>query len=74
MVWHKLAGVELSTGEIDPHDAGQVAAVSEPTFSRSRGSPARPRPRAGDPGLCQQLAFANRRPAPSSSRASPRDD
>jgi flagellar motor switch protein FliM len=33
MVWHELAGVTLSAGEIDPHDAGQVASVSEPTFT-----------------------------------------
>ena len=33
LVWHELAGVTLSAGEIDPHDAGQVASVSEPTFT-----------------------------------------
>lgn len=32
-VWHELGGVSLKTGEIDPHDAGQVASVSEPTFT-----------------------------------------
>jgi flagellar motor switch protein FliM len=32
-VWHELGGVTLSAGEIDPHDAGQVASVSEPTFT-----------------------------------------
>jgi flagellar motor switch protein FliM len=33
MVWQELGGVTLSAGEIDPHDAGQVASVSEPTFT-----------------------------------------
>jgi flagellar motor switch protein FliM len=33
LVWHDLAGVTLSAGEIDPHDASQVASVSEPTFT-----------------------------------------
>jgi flagellar motor switch protein FliM len=33
LVWHELGGVTLSAGEIDPHDAGQVASVSEPTFT-----------------------------------------
>jgi flagellar motor switch protein FliM len=33
LVWQELAGVTLSAGEIDPHDAGQVASVSEPTFT-----------------------------------------
>ena len=32
-VWQELGGVTLSAGEIDPHDAGQVASVSEPTFT-----------------------------------------
>jgi flagellar motor switch protein FliM len=32
-VWHELGGVTLSIGEIDPHDASQVASVSEPTFT-----------------------------------------
>jgi flagellar motor switch protein FliM len=32
-VWHELGGVTLTAGEIDPHDAGQVASVSEPTFT-----------------------------------------
>ena len=32
-VWNELAGVTLTAGEIDPHDAGQVASVSEPTFT-----------------------------------------
>ena len=32
-VWHELGGVTLSAGEIDPHDASQVASVSEPTFT-----------------------------------------
>jgi flagellar motor switch protein FliM len=33
LVWQELAGVSLQTGEIDPHDASQVASVSEPTFT-----------------------------------------
>jgi flagellar motor switch protein FliM len=33
LVWRELGGVTLSTGEIDPHDAGQIASVSEPTFA-----------------------------------------
>jgi flagellar motor switch protein FliM len=33
LVWKELGGVTLSAGEIDPHDAGQVASVSEPTFT-----------------------------------------
>ena len=33
LVWQELAGVSLTAGEIDPHDAGQVASVSEPTFT-----------------------------------------
>ncbi len=33
LVWHELGGVTLSAGEIDPHDASQVASVSEPTFT-----------------------------------------
>jgi flagellar motor switch protein FliM len=33
LVWQELAGVTLSVGEIDPHDASQVASVSEPTFT-----------------------------------------
>jgi flagellar motor switch protein FliM len=33
LVWHELGGVTLTAGEIDPHDAGQVASVSEPTFT-----------------------------------------
>ena len=32
-VWQELGGVTLTAGEIDPHDAGQVASVSEPTFT-----------------------------------------
>jgi flagellar motor switch protein FliM len=32
LVWQELGGVTLSAGEIDPHDAGQAASVSEPTF------------------------------------------
>jgi flagellar motor switch protein FliM len=32
-VWQELGGVTLKAGEIDPHDAGQVASVSEPTFT-----------------------------------------
>lgn len=32
LVWQELGGVSLSAGEIDPHDAGQAASVSEPTF------------------------------------------
>lgn len=32
-VWQELAGVTLTTGEIDPHDASQIASVSEPTFT-----------------------------------------
>jgi flagellar motor switch protein FliM len=32
-VWQELGGVTLSAGEIDPHDASQVASVSEPTFT-----------------------------------------
>jgi len=32
-VWQELGGVTLSAGEVDPHDAGQVASVSEPTFT-----------------------------------------
>lgn len=33
LVWQELGGVTLSAGEIDPHDAGQIASVSEPTFA-----------------------------------------
>ena len=33
LVWHELGGVTLTPGEIDPHDASQVASVSEPTFT-----------------------------------------
>ena len=33
LVWQEVGGVTLSAGEIDPHDAGQVASVSEPTFT-----------------------------------------
>jgi flagellar motor switch protein FliM len=33
MVWQELGGVTLTAGEIDPHDASQVASVSEPTFT-----------------------------------------
>lgn len=33
LVWQELGGVTLTAGEIDPHDAGQVASVSEPTFT-----------------------------------------
>lgn len=33
LVWQELGGVVLTTGEIDPHDASQIASVSEPTFS-----------------------------------------
>jgi flagellar motor switch protein FliM len=33
LVWNELAGVTLSAGEIDPHDAAQAASVSEPTFT-----------------------------------------
>jgi flagellar motor switch protein FliM len=32
LVWQELGGVTLTAGEIDPHDAGQAASVSEPTF------------------------------------------
>lgn len=32
-VWQELGGVSLALGEIDPHDAGQIASVSEPTFT-----------------------------------------
>jgi flagellar motor switch protein FliM len=32
LVWQELGGVSLTAGEIDPHDAGQAASVSEPTF------------------------------------------
>jgi flagellar motor switch protein FliM len=33
LVWHELGGVTLSAGDIDTHDASQVASVSEPTFT-----------------------------------------
>ncbi|MGH2858641.1 MAG: flagellar motor switch protein FliM [Solirubrobacteraceae bacterium] len=33
LVWQELAGVTLTAGEIDPHDAAQIASVSEPTFT-----------------------------------------
>jgi flagellar motor switch protein FliM len=33
LVWQELGGVTLTAGEIDPHDAGQAASVSEPTFA-----------------------------------------
>jgi flagellar motor switch protein FliM len=33
LVWQELGGVTLSAGEIDPHDASQVASVSEPTYT-----------------------------------------
>ena len=33
LVWHELGGVTLRAREIDPHDASQVASVSEPTFT-----------------------------------------
>lgn len=33
LVWQELAGVTLTAGEIDPHDASHVASVSEPTFT-----------------------------------------
>jgi flagellar motor switch protein FliM len=33
LVWQELGGVTLNAGEIDPHDASQVASVSEPTFT-----------------------------------------
>lgn len=33
LVWQELGGVTLTAGEIDPHDAGQAASVSEPTFT-----------------------------------------
>jgi len=33
LVWQELAGVTLQAEEIDPHDASQVASVSEPTFT-----------------------------------------
>lgn len=33
LVWQELAGVTLSTGALDPHDAAQAASVSEPTFT-----------------------------------------
>jgi flagellar motor switch protein FliM len=33
LVWQELGGVTLRAGEIDPHDASQVASVSEPTFT-----------------------------------------
>jgi len=32
LVWQELGGVTLTAGEIDPHDAGQAASVSDPTF------------------------------------------
>ncbi|HET8977526.1 MAG TPA: FliM/FliN family flagellar motor switch protein [Solirubrobacteraceae bacterium] len=33
LVWHELGGVTLSAGDIEVHDASQVASVSEPTFT-----------------------------------------
>jgi flagellar motor switch protein FliM len=33
MVWEELGGVTLTAGEIELHDASQVASVSEPTFT-----------------------------------------
>ncbi len=33
LVWQELGDVKLSVGEIDPHDASQVASVSEPTYT-----------------------------------------
>ena len=33
LVWHELAGVTLTAGEIGDHDSSQVASVSEPTFT-----------------------------------------
>jgi flagellar motor switch protein FliM len=33
LVWQELGGVTLSVGEIDPPDAAQIAAVSEPTLT-----------------------------------------
>ncbi|MGH2913365.1 MAG: flagellar motor switch protein FliM [Solirubrobacteraceae bacterium] len=33
LVWQELAGVSLNAGEVDSHDAAQVATVSEPTFT-----------------------------------------
>ncbi|MGH2891500.1 MAG: flagellar motor switch protein FliM [Solirubrobacteraceae bacterium] len=33
LVWQELGGVTLTPGEIDPHDAAQIASVSEPTFT-----------------------------------------
>jgi flagellar motor switch protein FliM len=33
IVWHDLVGVDLSLGDIEPHnDSSQIASVSEPTF------------------------------------------
>ena len=33
LVWQELGGVTLSAGDIEVHDASQVASVSEPTFA-----------------------------------------
>ena len=33
LVWNELGGVELSLGEVAPHETAQVASVSEPTYS-----------------------------------------
>ncbi|MGO9959918.1 MAG: flagellar motor switch protein FliM [Solirubrobacteraceae bacterium] len=33
MIWEEMAGVTLTAGEIDAHDASQAASVSEPTFT-----------------------------------------
>jgi flagellar motor switch protein FliM len=33
MVWNELGGVELTLGEVAPHETSQVASVSEPTYS-----------------------------------------
>jgi flagellar motor switch protein FliM len=33
LVWNELGGVELTLGEVAPHETAQVASVSEPTYS-----------------------------------------
>jgi flagellar motor switch protein FliM len=33
LVWNELGGVDLTLGEVGPHETSQVASVSEPTFS-----------------------------------------
>jgi flagellar motor switch protein FliM len=33
MVWEEMAGVTLTAGDVDAHDASQAASVSEPTFT-----------------------------------------